>query len=452
VLQAGAAAVDITPKLGTQLAGDIGRYRPAETVHDRLYARALVLAYGGRKLCLVSLDLCCASRFWSDEIRRRAADELDTEPEAVMVHSLQLHSAPNLAYDLLDLQQRIPPELGWLRGAEAAYHVFAVERILEAVRQANARLTPVTVSVASAIEGRVAFNRRFVMRDGSVRTHPITGDPLIRYAEGPLDPELGVVCLSTEDMRVLALLLYYTCHPCHGYPHRYVSADWPGAWADGMRAAYGAECVPLVLNGCCGNIHHTNHLDPKWTDDQERMGGILTETARQALKRPVAHQRDPVLDWRSHHLRIPIRELSPSELSAAQQLLAEHPQPMWADEAHTQVEWDWMYAVARLDMYELRQSDPLADYEIQVFRIGGVAIVGLPGEPFVEGGLRIKLESPTYPTYVVHMCNDSEGYIPTEQAFARGGYETWTANWSRLVPQALDMIADATAQVLRELF
>ncbi len=41
-LCAGAARADITPSLGTQLAGDIGRCRPTEEIRDRLYANALV--------------------------------------------------------------------------------------------------------------------------------------------------------------------------------------------------------------------------------------------------------------------------------------------------------------------------------------------------------------------------------------------------------------------------
>jgi hypothetical protein len=30
------------------------------------------------------------------------------------------------------------------------------------------------------------------------------------------------------------------------------------------------EGAALVSNGWCGNIHHTNHLDPNWKDDFHR--------------------------------------------------------------------------------------------------------------------------------------------------------------------------------------
>ena len=56
-LLSGAAQVDITPKMGTHLAGDVGRRRPAEILIDPLFAKALVLDDGERRLCILPLDL-----------------------------------------------------------------------------------------------------------------------------------------------------------------------------------------------------------------------------------------------------------------------------------------------------------------------------------------------------------------------------------------------------------
>ena len=82
---------------------------------------------------------------------------------------------------------------------------------------------------------------------------------------------------------------------------------------------------------------------------------------------------------------------------------------------------------------------------------GELALVGLPGEPFAEGGLRIKLGSPTFPTYVVHnTCYAA--YVPTRAAIERGGYETRAGLISKLAPEALDLIVEASLGLLRELF
>ena len=108
-----------------------------------------------------------------------------------------------------------------------------------------------------------------------------------------------------------------------------------------------------------------------------------------------------------------------------------------------------MYAMTRLNLHAHQQRVPEFDYEFEVLRIGDIALVAVPGEPFVEGQLAIKLRSPTYPTYVVHHCHSYVGYVPTKEAFARGGYETRTGSGSKLIPEALDMIVDKCLEPAR---
>ena len=452
-LKAGVAQVDITPGMGIQIAGDIGRRRPAELVIEPIYARALVLEAGGRKLCFLSCDLAVITRKWADQVRQRASEKFGFEPQAVMVHAVQNHAAPGIGSFMVSEEcPLLSPDLWWVRGDDPRYNPFAVERMLEAIERAHAALVPAWFGAASGIEARVAFNRRFVMRDGTVRTHPWGQDLLnVLHAEGPIDPELGVVCFSSESARPLAMLLHYTCHPVHGYPHRYVIGGWPGVWCERMQTAYGGHCVPLVLNGCCGNVHHAHHLDASYVDDHRRMGQLLAETAHGVLK-TVRYQNEAVLDWRCARLNIPLREPDQTEVEKARKLIEMHPSPMWRDAERTAIEWDWVYAAALLDLCDARRRSAESEYEIQAFRVGDIAFVGLPGEPFVQGQLQIKQKSPVRHTYVAHMCNDCAGYIPTKEAMERGGYETRTANWSKLAPEALDMIVNETAGLLRELF
>jgi len=80
--------------------------------------------------------------------------------------------------------------------------------------------------------------------------------------------------------------------------------------------------------------------------------------------------------------------------------------------------------------------------------LGNAALVGLPGEPFSEGGLAIKLESPSPYTIIAHNTQFA-GYIPTKEAFLRGGYETITSNWSKFGPDALDQIVTASLDTLK---
>jgi hypothetical protein len=460
-LRAGAAQIEITPKAGAHLAGSIGVFRPAQTVADPLYAKAVVLARGGRKICLLSLDVTIITRPWTERIRAAAAN-LGFDHDAVMVHATQTHSAPPIGHFMLDEDfPDVPAEFEWLRGGEMSFYEFATERAIEAIRRAAESLQPVQVGVASAINDRLAFNRRGVRRDGSIcmpwpyssLQQPL-GPTDIRYMEGPVDPEVGVLCLRNAEAQMVAMLLHYTCHPVNVFaqqPNLVVSADWPGAWARGMRSVYGEWCVPLVVNGCCGNINPWPPFEADFVPDHRRMGRQLAETACRVIDRMIFGDAD-TLDWRIREVPLPIREIAPEALDAARKTLAQHPGPKWSSDKQTQVAGDWMSAALTMSVHLMRGREPVLPYEIQVLRIGDTAIVGLPGEPFVEGQLRIKIGSPAYPTYVAHCTTQYVGYVPIREAFERGGHEVNTSYWSKLEPQALDVIVDNAIAVLNELF
>ncbi len=445
-LLAGSAIADITPAMGIQIEGDIGRLRPVEEIRDPLFARALVLESAGWRCCILSLDLCWVSTDLTQQIRREASQRFGIPPEAVMVHAVQNHAAPGLGAYLLSERYPLPDELWFVRGGDKRYDEVAVPAIVAAIGDACGKLQPVTLKVGRGVDGRVAFNRRFVMRDGTVKTHPQTCDPGILYCEGPIDPEVSVMTLEGKE-HAIAALLHHTCHPTHGYPERWISAGWPGALAGMMDDRLGPGCVSLVLNGACGNIHHANHLDRMQRDDYVEMARKLTETASEALTRMEQLGRT-TLRALSRSVSIPRRKLPPDEIAAAKSLLAQHPEPMWLDDDKTAISWDWVYAHALMDLATTR--DPTCGYEVQAIRIGDVAVLALDGEPFVEAQLAIKLSSPARYTLVAHMCNGAEGqYVPTREAFERGGYET---RWSQLVPEALETIQCQAGKLLAELF
>ncbi len=84
-------------------------------------------------------------------------------------------------------------------------------------------------------------------------------------------------------------------------------------------------------------------------------------------------------------------------------------------------------------------------------RIGDVGIVGLPGEVFCEFGMEIKEKSPAKHTLVIELANDAIGYMPTEEAFAQGGYEPSTGS-TCYVKGAGDKLTACALEQLNKLF
>ena len=87
----------------------------------------------------------------------------------------------------------------------------------------------------------------------------------------------------------------------------------------------------------------------------------------------------------------------------------------------------------RVDVYA-RQCQRLAALPeqmtapVQAIRLGDAAILALPGEIFVETGLRIKAQTSASPLMLVSLANGSIGYVCTDEALTQeGGYETWAS-------------------------
>ncbi len=75
--------------------------------------------------------------------------------------------------------------------------------------------------------------------------------------------------------------------------------------------------------------------------------------------------------------------------------------------------------------------------------VGPVRFVTFPCEYFVEFGLRLKEAAWPLRALSIAYANGMVGYVPTAEAFARGGYETTFAMSSRLAPEAGDLLLQA---------
>lgn len=90
------------------------------------------------------------------------------------------------------------------------------------------------------------------------------------------------------------------------------------------------------------------------------------------------------------------------------------------------------------------------DVPLQALMIGGLAIVSIPFEAFVEMGLELKARSPFAETFAVSIANGAYGYLPTAAHHELGGYETWLG--SNLVEaQTASRIVETLLQMLDQL-
>ena len=94
-LRAGAAAVDVTPKLfPLNMPGGFSA-NMAESAHDPLYARALVLDDGTTTLAIVVVDNLGVAQEMCEEAKALAAEKCGIAIEKILVSSTHTHSGPS---------------------------------------------------------------------------------------------------------------------------------------------------------------------------------------------------------------------------------------------------------------------------------------------------------------------------------------------------------------------
>ena len=449
----------INPKLHTHLAGAAsGEFRPCESVMDDLYAKAVVIEGDGLAYAIISLDVTIITKKYCDIIRGEVSSSLGMPADAVLVFATQTHSAPGVGCFMFEERMgiKLSPETEFLSGTTEEYSCYAAESAVRAAKNASKNMRRAYIGAGRSFADKIAFNRRMIMRDGRM-VMPGYGnlDPgYLRY-EGPTDPEVCVASLVDEDMRAIAFLMHFTCHPVNVFNQakswHALSSDWCGAWGEAVRSEF-PGCVPMVLNGACGNINPWDPLDPDYAPDHRRMGKKLMEATRRIINCSKYSDAGKI-GYATKKIPLEYREIPENRLEYAKNLMqADRPQLL--EGSYKKVGGDWYLALSTMSAVKQMELEPSFMYEIHALRIGGISIVGLPGEPFVEGQLELKKRSAADYLMVAHCASQYVGYIAPKEAYGYDAHETnaLCTYWAKLKPGSLETIIASAKEMVEGLY
>lgn len=423
-LKAAFSEIDITPEIGTKKAGwlQFDSTDVSDTIRDNLFARVAILQTEETRIAFISLDILSIRWTQTSHIRKRI-EELSEFPGAnIMICATHNHAGPATV------------NLGDARRDEK-YLRFLEEAVVRAFQKALEGLQEARLGFGHTYEWEAAYNRRVVMRDGTARMKGSFSDPASLAIEGPIDPEVAVIAVQSTGGEKLGTIVNFACHPIHHGGDTVISAGFPGALASEMKAR--GWPGTLFLNGAAGNLAHG---DPSGIHEEktlEQMGAVLAHDVERVIE-TLAYSSKVVLHSQSKTVRLPFRKLNDDEIrgtTRGAQRSVEH-------DTSSVYERDITKTIAKI---RARKSN-LA--EIQVFRINDVAFAATPAELFVENGLLIKEGSFPLHALVVSYANGAVGYVPHRGAFLRGGYETTFGGWSRLAPQAADVIIETAVNLI----
>jgi neutral ceramidase len=375
-LRAGAARRDITPREPVPMWGYGARHDKLSTgTLDPLFAEALVIQMGDRKLAIVGLDLGRSPAEASlERIRQRI--KADAGIEHSFIAGSHTHHGPVL---------ELSDETGKGRGrfdVSLRYYKEMEEAIVAAILEADKKLVPAKIAVGSVnLEG---FNRN---RHSKLQNKPS-------------DRELAVIRFDDQNGKPISILVNFTAHPTmiEALVLKF-SADYVGALKNEIEKATGAHAI--FMQGAAGD----QSVDDNKGDDRgyqafgQRLGkeaaklamGLTTQTiAKPSLQ--VMEERFKFasrVDFGNSFVRVIYEKAFFRELV-----------PNYVDE----------YA----DGIRPRLTVALLNKEI--------ALVGVSGEFFSNHSIRLKERARVKQLFFFGYCNGYHQYFPTIEAVAEGGY------------------------------
>ncbi|MBQ4037811.1 MAG: hypothetical protein IJC84_06785 [Clostridia bacterium] len=438
VLKAGYASVNINPPLGMGIEGYyVPRY--GKGFLDDIEASAIALSMGEEKIVMISIDLCGVD---TDILQRYCATiekETGISKDKIFLSATHSHTS-GMIKPTQFFEAPVEPV--------APYADFVEKRLCDLVTLAFQDVKPAKMGyIVGWAPERVAYIRRYKMKDGSTMTCPPIDDPNIDYPIGTLDQRVNVVRFDREGACSIVLVNYgLHADTVNG---ELFSADWPGVMRRTVEKALdGTKCI--FLNGAEGDVGSTN-IHPKDGDmndteisfDNEMKSPGMARFVGRALAGTVLQVYDKVkyvdvdkITMLHKIVRIPANVPSPEDMPRARLYKELHDAGRDDEIPYTAMELTTVVAEA-LRMVKMEHGPYHYDLDLVGVALGPVALVGIPGEPFTAIGEGIKEAEGWGMIMPCSLTNGNEGYFPVQSAYDEGGYEARTSPYKAGVAETL---------------
>ncbi len=428
MLKTGFKEVNINPPLGIGVSGYyIPRY--AKGILDDLTASALVLSLNGKMIALISVDACLIDGFLIEEYSCAIEKKTGIPKENIFMSATHTHTggllAPTTAFEADE-------------NMVLKYSELVCERISDAVSMAIDDLLPSKMGyIVGYAPERVAYIRRYKMKDGTTFTCPPINDPNIDHPIGELDQRVNILRFDREGGESIVLVNYgLHADTVNG---EMLSADWPGWMKKTLdKALDGVKCI--FFSGAAGDVGSTN-VNPKGGDmndteisfDNEMKSPGMARFVGRALAGTVLQVYDKVhyidvdsIDILHKTIKVPANVPAKEEIPLAREYKKLHDEGRDDLIPYEAMQLTTVVAEA-IRICDMENSPSEFELNLSGVKIGNVAMIGIPGEPFTDIGVGIKKTEGWSMIMPCGLTNGYRGYFPMDSAYAEGGYEARTS-------------------------
>lgn len=395
-------------------------------------AKALVLARGSRRIVLAQIDAVFVTSTLTERVATLARERLGTEIGAdLLLHASHTHGAPG-RFSFRSMRSGLlageaPPAREAFAHALDTFSAETTDRIavgvVEAIRMAQARLTPARFGWATALVPDANRDRR-------------CHDDWIG-GRGDRDTLLTVLRVDAEAGDPIAILFHYALHgTLYDWNSRSLSVDAPGHVEYAVERRFDRPVVAIFLQGAAASA--SPDADDVGHDGSQAMERVAWELADPILAAWEAAEMREAIDLRFAIRRVPLsrQELgyAPGEFPEDGAMLCSLLDPGCVGAPRDPASIDC-----------LGKAEPGGGkYEtwIGALQLGDLAVVALPGEPSAAIGRAIRrgaIEAGFDHGIALGYSLDHDGYLLLEDDWLSGGSETDVGFWGwRLGPHLLE--------------
>ncbi len=434
----GYASVNVNPPLGIAMHG---YYVPrfAKGFLDDLAASALAISKNGTDILLMSVDQCLIQTELCDRYLAAISKATGTPKENIFLSCTHTHTGPNITPDAMFEADEAP--IRW-------HADFLKQRLCDVATLALAdRKNAKMAFIEGEAPSRIAYIRRYRMKDGSVMTCPPVGDENIDHPIGTLDQRVNILRFDREGAESIVLLNYGIHADTIG--GELISSDFVGHLRRTVEKALdGTKC--MFFPGAQGDVGST-HVFPEGGDmndteisfDNEMKSPGMARFVGRALAGVVLEVYDKAeyvdvdeIKMLHEDVAVPANLPKPEELPLARKYKELHDRGRDDEIPYSAMELTTVVAEA-VRMCELANGPDEFHLPMCGVKIGPVALIGIPGEPFTDIGVGIKDTAGHRMILPCALVNGSGGYFPMESAFLEGGYEARSSRYTAGVAERL---------------
>jgi len=447
-LKVGFSRVNINPPLGIPIDGYFIK-RFAKGFLDDLETEVIALSCGNKKIAVISVDAVRVETLLCNKLYVSIEKAAGISKDGIFITATHTHTGPYASLKEEFYSQEII----------AKYTDFLEQRIVDAVTMAFNDLKPAKMGyIVGYAPERVAYIRRYKMKNGTTMTCPPINNPDIDHPIGELDQRVNVIRFDREGAESVVIVNYgLHADTTNG---ELISADWPGVMRKTIEKALdGVQAV--FIPGCEGDVGSTNVFpsggdmnDTEISFDNEMKSPGMARFVGRALAGTVLQVYDKVnytdvdeIGIISKKILIPSNKPKPEDMPLARKYLQLHEEGRDAEIPYEAMELTTVIAKAKR-MCRLENGPENFEFELTGMKLGEVAFVGIPGEPFTDVGVGIK-DTEGWPIILpCALTNGSEGYFPMMSAYDEGGYEALS---SRFKAGVAEKIIEESKNLLNEL-